>query len=196
MVNLVSHTYFEQLYRQYNEALRQYCLTQFNYSSAYADMVDDVVHDVFVKAYREIDRLRRHPNPMGWLCVTCRNICRSSIRRDLRRREIIEEHAPLSNYSLCCDDVLRWAESREDQEALESLKRTLSSHEAGVYRLFYEEQYSAAEVAEMTGMSQSAVRGVLKRIRSKALHHHFLLAVLLFQRLAELLRGFFMEGGL
>lgn len=181
--------FFDQLYSTCHGAVHRYCAMQFHYDPAYMDTVEDIVHEVFIKAYREQQMLEKHPNPLGWLCVTCRNMCRSIIRRDLRRREITGRQIPLdacSEYAQCMDDLVRWAEAREDREALEALKKTLSENERQVYRCYYEEGVTDRETAERLGMTLSAVRSVLGRIRAKAGKQHGLLFLFLHPILATL----------
>ena len=189
--------FIEELYGNYYEELHRYCALQFHFASAYMPTVDDIVQDVFIKAYRNRKELLAHDNKMGWLCITCRNMCRSIVRRDLRRREITGVVVPLedcNDYAQRLDDIMRWVEQQEDREVLDALKQTLTETEACVYKAYYEDGQSDHEVAENLGMTRVAVRGVLQRIRNKAKKHDFLTILCFIHPIVEVLRTVLYEG--
>lgn len=189
--------FIEELYRNCYEELHRYCAMQFHFASAYMSDVDDIVQDVFIKAYRNRKELLAHDNKMGWLCITCRNMCRSIVRRDLRRKELTGVAVPLddcNDYAQRLDDIMRWVEQQEDREVLDSLKQTLTDTEARVYKAYYEEGQGDQETAETLGMTRVAVRGVLQRIRNKAKKHDFLTIVCFIHPIVEVLRTVIYEG--
>lgn len=189
--------FIEELYKNYYEELHRYCAMQFHFAPAYMPTVDDIVQEVFIKAYRNRKELLTHDRRMGWLCVTCRNMCRSIVRRDLRRRDIIGTQVSLedcNDFSQRLDDIMRWLEQREDQDVLEALKQTLTSLELSVYKSYYEDGRSDHDVAEEQGMTLVAVRGVLQRIRNKANKHEFLTILCYVRPIIELLRTVIYEG--
>ncbi len=189
--------FIDELYRDYAEELHRYCAMQFHFAPAYMPAVDDIVQEVFIKAYRERKDLMEHTNKMGWLCVACRNMCRSIVRRDLRRRELIGIAVPLddcNDYAQRLDDIMRWVEQQEDREVLDALKQTLTAAERRVYQAYYEEGQSDQEVADTQGMTLVAVRGVLQRIRNKAKKHDFLTILCFIHPILELLRTVMVEG--
>lgn len=189
--------FIDELYRDYYEELHRYCAMQFHFAPTYMPIVDDIVQEVFIKAHRERKALMKHTNKMGWLCVACRNMCRSIVRRDLRRREIIGIAVPLDDYSdhaQQIDDIMRWVEQQEDREVLDALKQTLTDAERRVYQAYYEEGQSDQEVADTQGMTLVAVRGVLQRIRNKAKKHDFLTILCFIHPILELLRTVMVEG--
>ena len=189
--------FIEELYRNYYEELHRYCAMQFHFAPAYMSDVDDIVQDVFIKAYRNRKELLAHDNKMGWLCITCRNMCRSIVRRDLRRKELTGVAVPLedcNDYAQRLDDIMRWVEQQEDREVLESLKQTLTDMEARVYKAYYEEGQSDHETAENLGMTRVAVRGILQRIRNKAKKHDYLTILCFIHPIVEVLRTVIYEG--
>lgn len=194
---VVDHQFMEELYRNYYEELHRYCAMQFHFAPGYMSTVDDIVQEVFIKAYHNRYTLMKHANKMGWLCVTCRNMCRSIVRRDLRRRDIIGMQVSLedcNDYSQRLDDIMRWLEQREDQDVLEALKQTLTPTELNVYKAYYEDGKSDHNVAEEQDMTLVAVRGVLQRIRNKAKKHEFLTILCFVHPIVEFLRTVIFEG--
>lgn len=189
--------FIEELYRDYYEELHRYCAMQFHFSPAYMPTVDDIVQEVFIKAYRNRKELLTHDSKMGWLCITCKNMCRSIVRRDLRRKELTGVAVPLedcNDYVQRLDDIMRWVEQQEDREVLDALKQTLTDTEARVYRAYYEEGQSDRETADNLGMTRVAVRGVLQRIRNKAKKHDFLTILCFIHPIVEVLRTVIYEG--
>lgn len=187
----------EELYRNYYDKLHRYCAMQFHFAPAYMPVVDDIVQEVFIKAYRNRQELLAHDNKMGWLCITCRNMCRSIVRRDLRRKEITGVAVPLedcNDYAQRLDDIMRWVEQQEDREVLDALKQTLTNTEARVYKAYYEDSQSDQEIADTLGMTRVAVRGVLQRIRNKAKKHNFLAILCFIHPIVEVLRTVIYEG--
>lgn len=193
----VNDQFIEELYRNYYEELHRYCAMQFHFAPAYMPTVDDIVQEVFIKAYRNRKELLTHDSKMGWLCITCRNMCRSIVRRDLRRKELTGVAVPLedcNDYVQRLDDIMRWVEQQEDREVLDALKQTLTDTEARVYRAYYEAGQSDQEAADHLGMTRVAVRGVLQRIRNKAKKHDFLTILCFIHPIVEVLRTVIYEG--
>lgn len=193
----VNDQFIEELYGKYYEELHRYCAMQFHFAPAYMPSVDDIVQEVFIKAYCNRKVLLAHNNKMGWLCTTCSNMCRSIVRRDLRRKEITGVAVPFddcNDYAQRLDDIMRWVEHQEDREVLDALKQTLTDTEARVYRAYYEDGQSDQETADNLGMTRVAVRGVLQRIRNKAKKHDFLTILLLFHPIVGILRTVIIEG--
>lgn len=193
----MKNQFIEELYGRYSEDLHRYCAMQFHFSPAYMPIVDDIVQEVFIKAHRHWKELMKHSNKMGWLCVTCRNMCRSTVRRDLRRTELTGATISLehcNDYAQRFDDIMRWVEQQEDREVLDALKQTLTGSEARVYKAYYEEGLSDHEVADALETTQVAVRGVLQRIRNKAKKHDFLTILCFVHPIAEVLRTVIYEG--
>lgn len=189
--------FIEELYKNYYEELHRYCAMQFHFSPAYMPTVDDIVQEVFIKAYCNRKELLTHDSKMGWLCITCRNMCRSIVRRDLRRKELTGVAVPLEDnydYVQRLDDIMRWVEKQEDREVLDALKQALTDTEARVYRAYYESGQSDQESADALGMTRVAVRGVLQRIRNKAKKHDFLTILCFLHPMVEVLRTIIYEG--
>lgn len=63
--------FIEELYGKYYEELHRYCAMQFHFAPAYMPTVDDIVQEVFIKAYRNQKELLTHDSKMGWLCIEC-----------------------------------------------------------------------------------------------------------------------------
>lgn len=144
--------------------------------------VDDVVQDVFLKALKHEKLLREHPNPYGWLALTCRNAVKSIVRRDIRRREILGKPIAVEEYEDIAqqqDDIVRWMDKMQHEATLKWLRDSLTPLERQVYEAYFELDQSAAATADQLQVTVESVRGAVQRIRRKALRHETLAVALL-----------------
>jgi RNA polymerase sigma-70 factor (ECF subfamily) len=123
-------------------------------------LAEDITHDTFVVAWRDLDRLRDASAVRPWLCTIARNLAHKVRRR--RGREVASADPDAVTTDRTPFDVVREAD----------VERVLASALAGipeVYRealvLFYYERRSAKDVAAALGISEDAVHKRLSRGR-------------------------------
>lgn len=184
--------FVEDLYCSYLSALQQFC-TQYLLSYPYClGNVDDYVQETFVKALKCQNKLRKHPNPYGWLVVTCKNICNTEIRKDSRRRKIIGTPISINNNEIEVpdpqDDILRWLCQMDDRERIKSLTDKLTSQEYEVFQSYFFDHLSMKETAQKCGLTKNSVQGALQRIRQKARHSSTLIIFFIAQFILWFLR--------
>lgn len=126
----------------------------FSYCRNPAD-AEDVVQDVFVKYLKYPKDFLDEDHLRAWLMKVTVNTCRDLFRSPWRHR--------------CCslEEAMETAELMEEESALLSAVLSLSAKYRGVIHLYYYEDYSVAEIAEIMGISESAVRMRLLRARQK-----------------------------
>lgn len=134
--------------------------------------VEDVVQDVFARAWQKRGQLREPDKLSGWLAAITVNTARSR----LRRRKI--QRAFLLNMGR-----VRQAEPYEEAEAGESLEReevgrqvreavnALPQRDKEVLVLRYLEHMTVGEVAEALGLRVNAVEVRLHRARKRLADH-------------------------
>ena len=66
------------------------------------------------------------------------------------------------------DAILFWLEQQDAQEKLKAIRASLTPRELQVYEAYFEQRKKVPEIVQETGESEQALRGVIKRIRSKA----------------------------
>lgn len=124
---------------------------------------EEVTQDVFMKVFDKIGGYRGESALSTWIYRIAYNQAISSIRR-LRR-----------NRTVACDDILsRYPGAEEDagneQELLEALEKSLErlpADESLLVTMFYHQDKSIAELAEITSLSEANVKVKLHRIRKK-----------------------------
>ena len=142
--------FFDKLYLDNYKSLFKYA-----YRLTYEkNLAEEIVQDAFTEAYRKIELLSRHENPVGWLYVTVKNIARVYIREYLSFKKLI----PLDDKDIAAAD-----EEREEMLLLNYLIK----EETKIIIDFYIENKSLAEIANEYDITLSACKMRLKRARDK-----------------------------
>ncbi len=113
-------------------------------------LAEEILQDVFVKAYRVRHRLRTDVSPLPWLQRVCTNLCYSRLSR---RRALLEPLTDLignlaPDLSARPDEVV---ESREIVDVLQKGIDQLPPKQQTAIILYYLHGYSLAEAAEIAG---------------------------------------------
>ena len=124
--------------------------------------VEDVVHDVFLAAFKKFDRFRGEASEWTWLAAITINRCRSQRRRDLLRFRWLSRR-----------DVIRQAASGDRVEVDETAKRVrdavakLSPRDRELIVLHYLEQLPIRELSKLIGSSEKTLHVQLHRARQR-----------------------------
>lgn len=134
-----------------------------------AELSRDVAQDVFLAAWRDLRGLRDPRSFLPWLRQLARHrayhVMRTE-RRRLRRITAVEADELLMaavDAGPPADDALA---AREDRRILAAVLDELPDETREVVTLFYREGQSTAQVAELLGLSDAAVRKRLSRART------------------------------
>ena len=140
---------YKALLDKYSDTVTRLCIIHTgNISDA-----EDCYQNVFFKLYKALKK-GRLPNPKAWLLRVTINECRSLLRYKLRR----------STVSL--DDVSDIPSTPADGE-LWQLVMSLPPKYRDVIYLYYYEELSVEEIAEVTKSKTNTVKSQLKRGREK-----------------------------
>ena len=134
-----------------------------------ADDAADLTQDCFVKAYRAIGGTDRDLNLSAWLHRIASNACLDVLRRRQRLRWLPWNAARHDHLRPCgpADEPERHALSRETRATVQRvLNRMSHRHRLGLLLREYE-GLSCAEIAEVMGLSRSAVKSLLYRAREE-----------------------------
>ena len=150
MVQTASGTEFEQLFDRYNTMLFRiaYARTQ-SRSDA-----EDIVQETWVRYFRNTPELESEEHRKAWLLRVCVNCANSFLTSAWRRHS-----APL-------DDTLPGGDSPEtDRTDILRAVGSLPDKYRTVIHLFYYEDLSVREIAEIVGSREAAVKTQLHRAR-------------------------------
>jgi RNA polymerase sigma factor (sigma-70 family) len=123
------------------------------------DMANDVSQDTFLAAWRGLAGLHDPTRTRAWLSGIARNLAKNAVRKMAREHEVRREtndpdavHAPV-------------VDEREDARRLFARLRELPEKYRIPLILYYQEERSISEIAELLELSQSAVKKRLERGR-------------------------------
>lgn len=128
---------------------------------------EEVVQDVFLKAFRSLSSYRGDSSFSTWLYRIAYNMAISSTRKKKQEFLYIEEHTINNVPDDKADSILF---PTDDEEKLINLARAvdlLSAEDKALITLFYYEERSIEEIAEITRLSTSNVKVKLHRARKK-----------------------------
>ena len=153
---------FSWLVDTYRDMIYTVCLRML---TSEADAAE-AAQDVFVKAYRYLDSFKEKSKFSTWLYRIAYNQCISEIRKKVKLIDLVDEvpEDEVNKSDLDGLDLIAAEErSRYLQMAIESLPET----DGVVVTLFYYEELSLEEIAEVTGLTNSNIRIKLHRSRNK-----------------------------
>ena len=157
--------FVRDLYEQYFDVIKKYCLPKLRFDE---DAAADCAHAVFDKAAEQYEKLKEHPNVLGWLMVTAKHLLHKSWRksaRDSARNVPLELVTAIPDGSDPFDAVeLGDADIARITEAVLS---ALDEREKEFYVLCFRENLPFSEIAERMGVTEKAARAKLARIKLK-----------------------------
>ena len=130
------------------------------------DLVDDLVQEVFIAAWENLDSFRGASPLRAWLLGIARHKIEDHYRRLLQSVQPLEpeaaEELPASDV-----DVEAIADRRRTEQRARQVLAELPEHYSVVLQWRYWEKRSAREMAEATGRSEKAIERLLARAREQ-----------------------------
>ena len=114
---------------------------------------EDVVQEAFLRAYEKAPEFETREHEKAWLMKVTVNLCHSRLRSPWRRR---------------MEPLLETYPAKEcEQHGIMELVLGLPSKYRTVIHLFYYEDCSVKDIAELTGQKEGTVKSLLTRARQK-----------------------------
>jgi RNA polymerase sigma-70 factor (ECF subfamily) len=148
---------FQPLYARWVTPVYKYLLFQLG-SPADAE---DLTSQTFLKAFQALPTYRPTARFAAWLFTIARNLLRDFYRRS--RREVDIDAAG----ELSTSDFRGECEQREEIAALRRLIRSLPEEERELIRLRYVARLSFAEIGDLLGKREDAVKKSLYRLHTR-----------------------------
>lgn len=126
-------------------------------------LAEELSQDAFLKAYRSIRSYRKESKFSTWLYSIAYNSCLSA----LRKKKVSEVDIQDLQIKGGENSGLRSLEERDRNDQLKDALNTLKEEEQLFIQLFYLEELSIKEIAEVTGASESNVKVKLHRSKQK-----------------------------
>jgi len=130
---------------------------------------EEITQDSFIKAYRSLQGFKMKSSFATWLYRIVYNTSISHLR--IRRKGVLS----LEDFPADATDFIGTFENEEETEKeyksalLNFALRKISDEERGLVTLFYYEEMSIEEIADVTGISKSNIKVKLFRARQKLL---------------------------
>ena len=129
---------------------------------------EDLTQDTFMTAWKNLDRLRHAPAFLVWLRRIARNLSLNWIRTEEYRRKLAEREVSARPADRAVrEDPAAITARRECLDQVGEGLRTLSSKLRDAMVLYYIEGQSAADAAEMLGISTDTMKKRLRLGREK-----------------------------
>jgi RNA polymerase sigma factor (sigma-70 family) len=127
---------------------------------------EELAQETFVTAWRSIRDLREPERLRQWLCGIVRNLVRNSARR--RKHDVLQSATAIDDERFVPFKEIDPVEATIASEEVALMNRTLETIPE-IYRepliLYYREQHSVANVAQLLSLSEDAVKQRLSRGR-------------------------------
>ena len=167
LVNLYIETqrnaYFERLYDRYCDKVYRKCLS-FTKDPVRAE---DLTHDIFLKLVIKLSSFRGQAKFSTWLYSITYNYCTDQLRSSHLRQEVYVDEG-WERLDVKADDENELAELAElEAQQLQRALEQLPSDEQTMLLMKYQDDVSIREIADLNGLTESAVKMRLKRSREK-----------------------------
>ena len=151
-VNPLDEAAFTELYVQHVDAVYRIC---YSFLKNRTD-AEDAVQETFLRLMQSQKPLENDAHLRGWLVVTASNVCKNMLHSWLwQKRQEVEDW----------EEVLKSDnQTPEETAVLKALMQLPEKYKTVLY-LYYYEEYSCKEIAEMMQKKESTVRSLLKRGR-------------------------------
>ena len=124
---------------------------------------EDAVQEVLLKLWYKVDLLGKYDNPAAMAVTAVKNHCLDKIK--LRKRtESLTETTEFQTYS---DSPYLLLERKNTEEILTKIIENLPKLQQMIIKMKDIEHYEVAEIAEITGTNEKAIRVNLSRARKK-----------------------------
>ena len=136
------------------------------------DYVDEVANDIFIKSYKSLKTFKNDSPFVNWLTVIAIRSC-----KDFWRQKYAQKDVPMSSFDEETEQTIelgidyRTPETNvlgdENYKMLMKAMEQLKPVERTIISMMYAEERSVAEIASLTGMTESNVKVTAFRSRKK-----------------------------
>jgi RNA polymerase sigma factor (sigma-70 family) len=162
-IDTQQNAYFEQLYERYCDKVYRKCLS-FTKDPVQAE---DLTHDIFLKLIIKLAGFRGQARFSTWLYSITYNHCTDQLRSaNLRRHVYVDEGWERMDVKADDESELTELAELEAQQLQRALKK-LPALEQALLLMKYQDDISIREIANLNGLTESAVKMRLKRSRER-----------------------------
>lgn len=174
--------YLRELTLQSADVLTKYAYRFFSYQPHMREIAEEAVQDTYLKAVEDVESLMKHPNPIGWLKVSLRNILLNIRREQHWKYEDTKEfisNDPAKKLHIVLDAFDEFEQYPRLKELVEVANAILTPNEAETFHDHFLCGLTTEETAILESVSSDTIRGRISRIRGKLKKHYEMLCLLL-----------------
>lgn len=150
--------YFTYVYETYGQRVLGFLVSYFRDM----DIAEEAYQDTFMAAYINLDHLRTHPNPGGWLITTAKN----------KGRNIRDKKARMSGLQLDESYIAPGGTFfTEDSNLMKFDDPVFLDEQYKPLRLKYAYGYKISEIAQLYNINLNACKMRLNRAKNQARKH-------------------------
>lgn len=157
---------YEELVRRWTGRITALCHAKLGCAAT----ADDIAQETLVKGYRALDSLSKPENFGAWLCMIARNNCVNWLRAKVRTQVHFSALSPEKNPEAVLSDPAYDdgpALDREDEvRRLKEEVEALPEEYREVLRLYYHENHTYRDLAQMLGVSAATINARLTKARA------------------------------
>lgn len=104
------------------------------------------------------------------MILCCRNICMNAGQKLQRQQRILGRQVELQDQDMPSADLITaWMRKDAAQSLLLQIKQALNENETEIFHEYFELGYSIRQVSQLHGLTESAAKARIHRIRQKAI---------------------------
>lgn len=145
---------FEETVNTFSKTLRRYIVYATNNSS----FVDDILQDVFIKLYQNVDSLKSSEKVKSWLYSVTKNTIIDYYRKE-KKTEILQDDLYVQKHELSCYD--------EIGECILGLLLNTQDEYVQIIKLYEYKGLTAQEIANILNLPLPTVKSKINRGRKK-----------------------------
>jgi RNA polymerase sigma-70 factor (ECF subfamily) len=128
---------------------------------------EEITQDTFIKAYKSIHKFKGDSKFSTWIYRVAYNTCLDAIKKHKK----LQSNVPINEYTehevKAIDNALDIMEAKERSVVIKNSIEKLPSEDAFLMTLYYYEELSLDEIADITGLKANNVKVKLFRSRKK-----------------------------
>lgn len=155
-----------ELWEEYEPEMRHACTVRLYGCD---ENVDDVIAELYLALCNHVSKHGSPRKPKGWLYGTLRNLTNQFFRSKYRQENNILSQSTDEIELPCPNNFVDDVEKNFTIEQLNGIISSLNKEEQTLLKLFYFEGWKIKEIAVHLGISESATKQKLYRLRHKLL---------------------------
>lgn len=161
---------FDRLVQKHYNRIYQFCLYRLAQDTFTAE---DCTQEVFILLYQNLEKLESPEKIDGWLYKTADHLVKRAYikaAKEKKRIQSIDADDGYSVYNMLLyeeDYDFEAAAQKDADQCFQTIFKALTDAEIRIWNLYYRQRKPLREVSEILGLSESAVKSRVSRLKRK-----------------------------